>query len=531
MDQKSHCMNCIIFILSLASLLSIVGGCASLPKDFDKTESYSLTEPHVNALGQYVATDAMLHPGMSGFHLLGGNVDALVARALLSKVAERTLDLQYYIFKNDEVAALVVSWVMDAADRGVRVRILIDDIGRQVEDSNLALLSSHENIEVRVFNPFAQRSGVKTDFVFDLGRVERRMHNKSFIVDNSSAIIGGRNIGNEYFTAPSESTFIDLDVLVVGPVVDEISASFDSYWNNTRAYPVSVFTKGEIDEGEYHDLKVDLQNMQSDVNNSPYQRMVEQSDLYNLVEQRRLEFIWAEAHFIADKPEKLDLDLGDESMSMASELKSLIEDTTSELFFVSPYFVPGEAGVALFKHLRKKGVKVRILTNSLATQDVWLVHSGYAPYRKRLLEAGVELHEMKATAFSDVRKEFEKYVEVKRLRLHVKGMVMDNRYVLLGSSNLDPRSIDYNTELGLIIDSPEFAKQVVEGFELLTSPKNSFHLYLEDVEDDNGRVRSKIRWKGEKDGEQVIFTDEPYASTGRKFGAWFMRAFPIEGML
>lgn len=512
-------------------LMMALAGCAKLPKDFHRPVSLSLPEPHLNELGRHVEADVLANPGKSGFHLLVDNFDALVARGMLAQVAEKTLDLQYYIFKGDEAGFLVLSWVIDAAERGVRVRILVDDLGTAGKDSNMALMSSHPNIQVRVFNPLAQRSGVRTDLLFDLGRVERRMHNKSFIVDNSAAIIGGRNIGNEYYTVPGGRTFFDLDVLTVGPVVQDISASFDAFWNSEQAYPVEALFSGGHGDDDLELMREELERERSALQASSYFKAITNSDLFQRVTSRNLTFLWADSDFLYDRPGKVSASLDDESEHIAPEFRAHFENIESEFVMVSPYFVPTESGVAYLGALREKGVAVKVMTNSLATNDVWIVHSGYAPYRKDLLSSGVELFEMKASAFKDYRDELREFVEVDELRLHIKALVIDKRYVIMGSSNFDPRSIVYNTEVGLVIDSPELAKKMLQGFAVMTAPENSFRLYLVDDEDDSGRIRKKVRWETIEDGEIVVYRDEPGAGFWRKFGAWFMRAFPIEGKL
>ncbi len=529
--MKFPCRSFVLASLTLVLWTLTLVGCATLPKNFERPVSVALPEPHMNDLGRYVETDAKANPGKSGFHVLVDNFDALVARGMLAQVAEKTLDLQYYIFKNDESGALVLAWVMDAAERGVRVRVLVDDLGTGGKDSNMALLSSHPNIQVRVFNPLSQRSGVRSDLLFDLGRVERRMHNKSFIADNAAAIIGGRNVGNEYYTVPGGRTFLDLDILAVGPVVPEISDSFDVFWNSEFAYPVEALFTGKHEAGELAAVREELNKSRLRLQDSPYQGAVFQSNLYKRIEQRDLKFLWAESEFKYDRPGKISAALDDETDHVAPELRSFFENVHSEFVMVTPYFVPGVSGVAYFDTLRQRGVDVKVMTNSLATNDVWVVHSGYAPYRKDLLTSGVELYEMKASALREYREEFKEYVEVKELRLHIKALVIDKRYVIMGSSNFDPRSIVYNTEVGLIIDSPELAQRFLGGVDILMSPANSFRLYLVDEEDDSGRVRKKVRWETEEDGEVVVYKDEPGAGFWRKFGAWFAKAFPIEGKL
>lgn len=520
----------LVFIQFVALLvLSVLPGCASLPRNVEKTHSLALLVPHENTISRFYQDGLEAHPGMSGLRVLEDNPGALLIRGILAKNAEKTLDLQYYIFKDDEVAGLVQSWVLEAADRGVRVRILVDDLGTTGKDAKLAVLAKHANISVRVFNPLAQRDGLRTDLLF-VAKAERRMHNKAFIVDNVVAVIGGRNIGNEYFTAPGDLVFSDLDVMTVGPVVREISSSFDAFWNSEWSYPVGSLFNRKAGQAEMEALREESSALEKQLLDSPYRQAVLGSSVYEQLSKLDFQLFWVNCSLLYDAPEKIGSEL-DAVNPVFEKYKTLFASAESEFTMVTPYFTPGKGGVAFFQMMRKRGVSIRVMTNSLATNDVWLVHSGYAPYRRALLESGVELFELKLTAFKDVRKEIRQYVNIKEIRLHIKALVIDRRYVVLGSSNFDPRSLVYNTEVGLVVDSPELAHYLLKGFGRLTSPQNSYRLYLENVRGDDGVVRKRTRWAAEEDGVPVVLESDPGAGFWRSFGAWFMQAFPIEGKL
>ena len=393
-------------IIHLVAILALflIGGCATLPKDFDRPESYAYTDTDDTSFGKARRDEMLAHPGQSGFLLLGSGLDAFVARALLAHGAERSIDAQYYLYHDDLTGRLFTDVLLKAADRGVRVRLLVDDMDLEGRDLGAAVMDSHPNIEVRIFNPFSLNTGRIIQFVTRLGSVTRRMHNKSFTVDNQATILGGRNIGDAYFEADPDLDFNDLDVVAIGPGAREVSVSFDRYWNNELAYPATVL-KGEPPTPEEMEQKRELlKEFVAQQADSPYLQALRDSDLANNIRHDRVRYHWGDAEVLYDQPEKLVQDFSKTEFHLAPKIAPYFDGVQDELIIFSPYFVSGKQGVAFLRQLSECGVRVRILTNSLSSTDVGIVHAGYAKYRKDLLRAGVELYEMNKKTSKEERK-------------------------------------------------------------------------------------------------------------------------------
>src|ERR1700733_10635211 len=371
-------------LLALVALL--VSGCATLPRHVAKTHSEALADPAAPSLGRSVAAEDAGRD-LSGVRLLTSGEEALAGLIALADHAERTLDIQYYIIHQDESAALLLHHLRLAADRGVRVRVLVDDLNTVGEDRRFLHLSEHTNVEVRVFNPFpGGRFATWTRFVAsatDIRRINHRMHNKLFVAYNALAITGGRNIGDEYFTRDPRYNFIDLDVVAAGAIVAGLSASFDAFWNSKYAYPIaSVASPVSAEPAAPPFLDGDT---------APNASWLEGE-----LASGRVHLMWVPATVLADRPAKIASDTSpDEEVTIANDLSALMRSAKQELIVISPYFVPGKDGVAMMRDLVARGVHVRILTNSLATTDSPLVHNGYSHYRVELLKLGVELSEVR----------------------------------------------------------------------------------------------------------------------------------------
>ncbi len=517
----------IIIHLAAAVAILMISGCATLPKDFDRPESYALTDTENTAFGKARAKARVAHLGKSGFHLLGNGLDAFVARAVLSHYAERSIDVQYYLYHDDLVGRLFTDLLLKAADRGVRVRLLVDDMDLAGRDLGVAALDSHPNMEVRIFNPFSRNVGRTSQFVTRLGSVTRRMHNKSFTVDNQVTILGGRNIGNEYFDADPDLAFADLDVMAIGPEVKEVSSVFDRYWNSELAYPASVLLKGEPPAPEkVEELRRELNEYVADQIDSEYLQALRNSDLANKIRKDRIEFRWGDAEVVFDQPEKLLHDFSKTEYHLSPMLKPYWEGIEKELIIISPYFVPGKPGTAFLTQLAQRGVRVRILTNSLASNDVGLVHAGYKKYRKKLLRGGVELYELNKKLTRKQRKEKNGAVGSSKASLHTKSFVFDRDQVFIGSLNLDPRAILHNTEIGVVLKVPEIAEEMAKCFDE-NIEQFAFRLELKKVE--NGY--EQLLWHGWEKGKQMVYTHEPHTGFWRRFGIGFMSIWPIESQL
>jgi len=515
------------FLLPLLAML--LGGCASLPDNSDREESHALSGPRDSLISRDYYQAPESEEGKSAFLLLGNGLDAFVARAVLAQQATTGIDLQYYMIHGDHVGELLVGQLLKAADRGVRVRILLDDIDEGRRDFDIAVFDMHPNIEVRIFNPFGRNVARGWQYVTGFGRQTRRAHNKSFTVDNIATILGGRNIGDEYFERDPELAFQDLDVLAVGPVAERVSKSFDDYWNFELSYPIASLLDEPPTQADYERLRKVFEQELERLESSPYIERLQDSDLARGLRAGSVKYEWAVGHVYADPPEKLLKSTGDDQQErMIDGLLPYLEGAKEELIIASPYFVPGKDGVAFLRKLRERGVRVRILTNSLASTDVAIVHAGYARYRKALLRAGVELWELDETISKEDRKAIkEGHLGESKSSLHAKAFVVDRKTVFIGSLNLDPRSVIQNTEIGVVFESPAIGRHIAEDFDA-DIDKDAFRLELVEDKEDG---RSWIVWHGYRNGRPVTWDTEPNTGFWRRFGVGFLRLMPIESQI
>ncbi|ROR04146.1 phospholipase D-like protein [Delftia acidovorans] len=559
---------------------AVVCGCASsLPSQVDRPVTAALEAPQSTPLGSLVQQlrPASVRPQTSAFTLLSGAQAAYGARLALVEGAQQTLDLQYYAIHADESTQRLLRGVVEAARRGVRVRVLLDDFHSTGANAQVMRLAFVPGIEMRMFNPLAgARSsalGRAYTLLTDFQRAQQRMHNKLFIADNAMGVIGGRNLGDAYFDADSASNFVDLDVLAAGPVVGDLSRSFDSYWNNQRAYPVQSLISlkelkqlrerfaGDDDQAQEEDPTpaVPPKETKADDQTAEQRRIIWDQQPMDL---RKARWTWASAAVLVDEPAKIPLDRDDgpssitgagtdaaaqaspaphspqakpagtlpmgqppgalrqaarpvlEADSVVDGLLALVRKTRRDLLVVSPYFVPGPDMMEAFRGARQRGVRVRILTNSLASNDAPLAHAGYARHRKALLEMGVELYEMRSTAAS-VRSAFGSgstggggpsgSTGASRAMLHSKLLVVDGHLVAVGSMNLDLRSQLQNTEIALLIASREFGRLATQSID-------------EGLQDGSWRVEldkdGELVWRASEDSERGDEHSEPDASWG-----------------
>jgi len=506
--------------------LALITGCATLPKDFERPVSYAYRDTDNTRLGKAHRDKKRAHPGQSGFLLLGNGLDAFVARAALAAAAERSIDAQYYLLYDDLIGGLFIDQLIKAANRGVRVRLLVDDMGRGGRDLAAAVLDSHPNIEMRIFNPFSRKTGRTAQFVTRMGSVTRRMHNKSFTVDNQVTVLGGRNIGNEYFEADPDRVFSDLDVLAIGPVARKVSDAFDQYWNNDLAYPALALKGDPPSPEEIEGVRRRYDEFTAQQTDSAYQQALRESNLAKGIRENRVRFHWGDAVIIYDQPEKLLHAFDKTEYHLAPLLKPYIENVKEELIIVSPYFVPGKEGTAFLSQLSKRGVRVRIFTNSLASNNVPIVHAGYAKYRKDLLRAGVELYEMNKQLTRKDREDNKGEHGSSKATLHAKSFVLDRKQVFIGSLNLDPRALLHNTEIGIVLTSAEIGRVMGDWFDQNIGTI-AFRLELKK----NKKGSEKMLWHGLDNGEQRTFDVDPHTGFWRRFSIGFMGLFPIESQL
>ncbi|MDP2046941.1 MAG: phospholipase D family protein [Deltaproteobacteria bacterium] len=524
-------------------LLFLLNGCASIPYDYPRPVSSALYRPEGTSLGKKVQARAINHPGASGFYLLPTGLDAFTARAILIDQAEKTLDLQYYIFHDDLMGRFVYDRLLAAADRGVRVRLLLDDWHQTPEtDWLLATMAIHPNLEVRLFNPFGTHRRTflarALRMAFGPDRLRGRLHNKAFIADNSVAIVGGRNIGAEYFGASDEFNFYDVDIMAVGPIAREASANFDDYWNCVLAMPVSALVRRRPSADDLKSLRRDLETQRECLKKSTYWLKVQNNDLLKRIAAGQVPLIGGPADFLADHPLKcIDPDDARQAAKMTQQLKEILESARSELLIVTPYFVPRQGGMRLFQKLRGRNLTIKVITNSFLSSDAPLAQIGYMRYRKDLLRMGVELYEIKPTLVQihhdqdrrqfagDFRRLCYSFIQSggalvqrgasriqiggsslqfgseSRGSLHAKTFVLDRQTVFVGSFNFDPRSIKLDTQNGVVIHSPELANQAAYLFDEGISPARTYRVTL--LGDDD------LVWITEDNGREVRYYQEP----------------------
>ncbi|MEO8037818.1 MAG: phospholipase D family protein [Betaproteobacteria bacterium] len=514
-------------IATLALLL--VAACATLPPAGNSVPSWAIAPDSRTLLGRALESDLSHHPDQSGLMLLDSGLDAFIARALAADMAERTLDLQYYLVHDGLTTRVLLARVLAAADRGVRVRLLVDDLHTAGKDANIAVLDGHPNIEVRVFNPFATRNWRWLAFLTDGERANHRMHNKMFVADNQLAIVGGRNLGDEYFWAADGTNFADMDLLAVGSVVPETSASFDEYWNSPWAYRISRFFEVAAGSDALDRLRYRLEKEALKAADSQYAQRLRQAELVGYLGRGELPMAWADARAVYDRPRKVTAKgRVDPAIHIGPQVRPITDSARSDLTIVSPYFIPGDAGVEYLLRARARGVRIRVLTNSLASNDVPPAHMGYARYRVALLRGGVELYEMRpALVGKGNARDSKLMIGSSSASLHTKAFVVDGEQVFVGSMNLDPRSALLNTELGLLVDSPEIARQLLGVVALQLMPRNSFRVELEPKD---GPVQHLV-WVGEENGAPVRLTAEPNTNWWRRTSMTILSWFIPESIL
>jgi putative cardiolipin synthase len=504
----------------LPPLLLLAAACAPLPERPALPADAAIpVAAGDGAIDEVVGQAETSHPGQSGFRLVSDGREAFAIRHLTARAAARSLDVQTYIWHDDLTGLVLATALLDAAERGVKVRLLLDDVDARAKQYTMAALDTHPNIEIRVFNPLASRSGTLSmafEFLGNFGRLNHRMHNKSWIADNRLAVVGGRNLGDEYFSASDDVNFVDLDFAMIGPVVRDVSASFDRFWNSAASYPVAVLQKDALGEADLQALKDRFGPAYEKAKQSPYAESLQRDDAIRRMTSGDWPMTWTrEYRFVSDEPLKARQEETIERSAVAVALRDAIQETQRSLSIISPYFVPGESATEALAGMARAGKQVGILTNSLAANDVAAVHGGYSRYRKDLLKGGVSLWELKPEGGAAIDSSL---FGSSGASLHTKALSIDGEVLFVGSFNLDPRSAMLNTEQGVLVGSPELARQLEDLFGRKAAPESAWRVSL---------VDGGLRWS---DGKEE-FDDEPLASAGRRFQAWFARVFPIESQL
>jgi putative cardiolipin synthase len=502
-----------------------LAGCASAPpgSDYPRVASVALAHPEQTSFGAQFQLQARGHSGASAFHILNAGVDGLLVRVQMIEAAQKALDLQYFIFRGDLTGHLILDALSRAATRGVTIRLLVDDGDTQDGDEQVLALRSLPGVEVRVFNPFRYRGHNHLlralEFMGNSARLDYRMHNKLLVVDNSLALIGGRNIGNEYFQIDPQFQSADDDVFVAGPVVHELSATFDEYWNSELAVPVAALTRQAKADAAHH------RHSPARVDGVDYSARIASGEPFASLLDGRLALVWANAQVLCDTPDKKRAEAGGPGRLMVKEFISAASQVNSEFLMINPYIVPTKREAAMLDALRAREVKVGIVTNSLQSTRDPLAYAGYTRSREDLLRHGINLYEVRAqlgtTRGSGQTPRISRFGTY---GLHGKLVVFDRQRIFIGSMNFDERSRHLNTEIGLLIDSPELAEQTARRFNAMAQLDNAYQpaLVL-----GPGSGTEHLQWTTQENGKVVVYHREPAPSPWRRLIIAVLALLPV----
>ena len=470
---------------------------------------------------------------LGGFRLLHNGMEALASIIYLTNTAQASIDLQYWSLHQDKTGQLVIHHLLKAADRGIRVRLLLDDFVARGGNSNLFTLAKHPNIDVKLYNPISRRKWLRgLSMLTRFKRVNRRMHNKAFIVDNSVAIVGGRNIGDAYYIAKQNYLYRDLDVMTIGSSARKVSDSFDAYWNAKWAVRIEKLNKRLFLPIGYKNKRKQLANKARLFMSGEYWKALSKINVSRAFLNPDQYFVWARYKVLFDPPNKIKGIKKSNRRFLEHIMATHMANATDNVKLITPYFIPQRFGLKWIKQLSKKGVSVSVLTNSFAANDFSLSHGGYQRYRKRLLKNGVKLYEFKRSALKKERAGIYWFKNKPVARLHAKSIIIDNRYIYVGSVNLTPRSRYLNTETSILIDSTQLAKQMDKTFTELAKQKNSYQLSLKKVVsiDDEGEQQEgyDISWKS--NGKHNT-NHEPEVSVFKHLTISILSLFPIEDLM
>lgn len=523
-------------LLLLLALLSVAGGCAGLPPgaNFPKTQSTALEHPEETKLGKQFADAAQAHNGQSAFRLVPSGVDGFLLRAQMIDAAQKTIDMQYYIFRADETGKLLQDAILRAADRGVRVRLLIDDIDNFGEDAQVEALDAHPNIEVRLFNPLRYRGDSKivrgAEILLWLPRLDYRMHNKLMVVDNAVCLVGGRNVGDEYFQVAAKQQQGDFETFAGGPIVQQLSHTFDLFWKSTPAIPVEALTS-------YREGEKLLEKYRASLHEHRQEKKEDGSDYFTRIGtgeplrgtlDGRIPLAWANAQVEFDSPDKREIVSRKEAHGrlLSRAIGRAFGEARDKITMVSAYFVPGEEGMRLLEDQHDRGVEVRLLTNSLAANNEPAAAAGYKHYRRRVLEDGFELYEERAAPGSPRGTHQPVWLSsYGNFGLHTKLYMFDDDRIFVGSMNFDQRSRNLNTELGLLIESKELTTQGLNFFDGLASPDNSYRVTLEKTPDTDGK---RVVWRTRENGQTLTLYKEPAKDDWQRMKVELLSLLPFE---
>ena len=519
---------------------AVLSGCAGLPPgaDFPKGASVAFAHPEDTRLGREFANAAHEHGEYSAFRVISAGVDGFRVRMQMIDAAQRTLDLQYYIFRGDETGRMLTDHLQHAADRGVRIRVLVDDGDTVAGDEQILRLLASPSVEVRIFNPSAYRGYSRLrrslEFLFNAPRLNYRMHNKLLVVDNALALIGGRNIGNQYFQVDPQSQFADDDVFTAGPIVGRLSGTFDEFWNSDLAIPAKAFKRtsppdtGTVARTEHQGASRQSRVKPPTAPAIDYASLLKTGEPFAGIVSGRLPLVWSHAKVAYDSPDKKQVSGGAlPGRLIAQAVLDSIREVQSEFLLVTPYFIPSPDELQLLKDLRRRQARVRILTNSLESNTEIAAQAGYDHYRVPLLEEGVELYEVRSLLGS-VRGSGQtaKVSRYGNYALHGKMYVFDRQKLFMGSMNYDQRSKRINTEIGLIIDSSELAQQTARRFEAMVKPDDCYIVGL--ISTGGPGKSSRLVWRTEEEGRMVEYTREPARSGWQRLELKLLAILPLD---
>jgi cardiolipin synthase C len=504
--------------------LVLLTACATVQpgSDYPRTPSTALAHPEETRFGARFDALAMAHSGASAFHILTAGVDGLLARVQMIDAAQKTLDLQYYIFRGDTTGQLILAALTRAAARGVAIRLLVDDGDTTRGDEQVLALGTQPGTQVRVFNPFRYRGHNPLlralEFAGNSARLDYRMHNKLLVVDNTLALIGGRNIGNEYFQIDPQFQVADDDVFVAGPLVHTLSGTFDAYWNNELAVPAAALAQAHAQRLRKHKSPARVAGVD-------YSARIASGEPFASLLDGKLALQWATAQVLCDSPDKKRTDAGAAGQLMVRGVLAAARQVQGEFLMINPYIIPTMGESAMLEELRQRKVRIGIVTNSLQSTRDLLAYAGYIHSRRALLQEGVQLYEVRAqlgsTRGSGQSARISRYGTY---GLHGKLMVFDRQRIFIGSMNFDERSRHLNTEIGLIIDSPDLAEVTAARFNDMAQPQNAYQPAL--VTTAAGGA-GRLQWTTQERGVAVVYRTEPAPNPWRRFLITLLAWLPV----
>ncbi|MFV0515640.1 MAG: phospholipase D family protein [Jhaorihella sp.] len=485
-----------------------------------RSDSTAIPASDATRLGRAVMPAAAAQPGRSGVARLEDGITAFAARMAMADAADASIDARYYIWQRDATGLLLLDALQRAAARGVRVRLLLDDNGVPDIGSELAELDAHPNLEVRLFNPFVLRRPRMLSYALDFRRVNRRMHNKSFTVDGVATVVGGRNIGDNYFSQDPDTNYFDMDVVALGPAAEAVSADFDRYWASPSSVPASLLLPGRAADGGV--IAAGLAGVRAAPEAAEFERTLTGLRLIEQVMDGTRGFDWVAARLVSDDPSKGQGPVPEEAL-LTTRLLSILPEVKREVLLVSAYFVPGDRLTGILTGWARRGLDVQVLTNAQEATDVLPVHAGYRKYRGDLVAAGVKVYELKSRQQRrDLAEQFG-LIGSTNSSLHAKTFVIDRSQIFVGSFNFDPRSAQLNTEMGLLIDSPALAAYVARGFDHGLKRR----AYLVERAGSSG-----LRWRETDDSGAIVVHDtEPGTTALSRILVRVIGWLPIEALL